>query len=71
MRFFSESDLIAYLARAGFERIVVHRENDPLAGSFHHYARCSVPIPAVKPAAREPDGRASWSPIPSRKGGSR
>src|SRR5438876_620038 len=27
MRFFSESDLIAHLGRAGFEKIVVHREN--------------------------------------------
>ena len=54
MRFFSESDLIAHLARAGFEKIVVHRENDPLSGIIHHHERCSVPITAIKPAATEP-----------------
>jgi hypothetical protein len=58
MRFFSESDLIAYLARAGFEKIVIHRENDPLAGIIHHYERCSVPITAVKPTVTEPGGLA-------------
>jgi SAM-dependent methyltransferase len=54
MRFFSEADLMAYLARAGFEKIVVHREDDPLSGVIHHHERCSVPITAVKPAATEP-----------------
>jgi hypothetical protein len=47
MRFFSESDLLAYLARAGFERIVVHRENDPLDPQT---ATIAVALPITSPA---------------------
>ena len=48
MRIFSESDVVLRLQRSGFERIVVHRENDPAFGIIHR-ENWSLPITAVKP----------------------
>jgi SAM-dependent methyltransferase len=48
MRIFSESDVVLQLQRAGFERIVIHRDNDPAVGIVH-CEDWSLPITAVKP----------------------
>jgi SAM-dependent methyltransferase len=56
MRIFCEADVVARLQRCGFERIVIHRENDPAVGIIHR-EDWSLPITAVKPGearTREP-----------------
>ncbi len=56
MRIFSESDVVLRLQRSGFEKIVIHRENDPAVGIIHR-EDWALPITAVKPgegSARKP-----------------
>jgi len=53
MRIFSESDVVLRLQRSGFERIVIHRENDPAVGIVHR-EDWSLPITAVKPGEAHP-----------------
>jgi len=50
MRIFSESDVVSRLQRSGFEKIVIHREDDPAVGIIHRQD-WALPITAVKPGA--------------------
>ena len=48
MRIFGEADVVLRLQRSGFEKIVIHRENDPAVGIIHR-EDWALPITAVKP----------------------
>ncbi len=62
MRVFCQTDVVSQLQRSGFEKIVIHRENDPAVGIIHRQD-WSLPITAVKPGrppVRKPRYRGKW-----------